>query len=143
MKSFIAVLSLVGMASAVDVVLYPSSNSTCSGSALVCAGIRPNVCCALSVSFESVALRNVPSNWALQARAYRDRCTGAGTALRTTVCSSVAGLGLTSVALTAAATTANKRAARSAECARPDTLVLADGTAYDLTGLSDGDFEHL
>ncbi|KLU91116.1 hypothetical protein MAPG_09639 [Magnaporthiopsis poae ATCC 64411] len=106
MKPFIPVLSLMGMASAVDVVLYPSSN-TCSGSALICAGIRPDVCCALNVSFQSVALRNVPNGWPLQATAYRGRCTG------------------------------------SAECVRPDTLLLADGTAYDLKGLSDVDFEHL
>ncbi|KAL8377854.1 hypothetical protein RB595_008506 [Gaeumannomyces hyphopodioides] len=143
MKSFVAVLSLLGMASAVDVAMYQTSS--CSAASLVCRGLNPDVCCTSGIAFASVALLDVPPSWQLVGRAYRGPCTGTGFALRSS-CNNVAGQDFTSVRITTAGISEKRAAgpaARSAKCARPDTLVLGDGTAYDLTGLGDGDFEHL
>ncbi|EJT70064.1 hypothetical protein GGTG_12237 [Gaeumannomyces tritici R3-111a-1] len=144
MKPFIAVLSLLGTASAVDVAMYQSSN--CKGGFLVCRGLSPHVCCASGIIFASAIPSNVPQGSVV--RAYKGICAGIspGPDLRPSICNDVTGYNFTSVmAITAGIS--KKRAAgpaaTPAECVRPDTLVLGDGTAYDLTGLSDGDFENL
>ncbi|KAG8162009.1 hypothetical protein KVR01_007774 [Diaporthe batatas] len=140
MKFSIAISSLVAAVSAVD--LYFHSNNDCGGSGVICRDANPNWCC--SGTGRSVAVRGIPSGWALQCRGY----SGAGCSTLMTIsgnngnpwiCNRSNGFQYTGVGYNFVG---RKRDESDPEyddsnCQRADVLVLADGTEYDLAGLEE------
>ncbi|KAK1656511.1 hypothetical protein BDP55DRAFT_109264 [Colletotrichum godetiae] len=147
-------VALAATASAIDIRAHTGDN--CAGGSVACTGINPNVCCSFSSSASSgrssIAVVAIPSNWRIRCEAY----TGGG-------CSFFGGQrdsgGATSVCLpytTRGDRTGgkywflNRKRAIDESCladqpdggeceasVKPDTLGLADGTDYDITGLTD------
>ncbi|CCF32666.1 hypothetical protein CH063_05006 [Colletotrichum higginsianum] len=153
-------LGLAATASAIDV--RGHYGGTCDGAYVGCANINPNVCCVISGSASSgrtsVSVAAIPGDWRIRTQAY----TGGG-------CSSLAGQldsnGNTFVCLSYSSRgdrtggqywfVGRKRAddnscpaeqpggGKCEAVAKPDTLGLADGTEYNITGLSDEKLQEL
>ncbi|KAK4220775.1 hypothetical protein QBC38DRAFT_378342 [Podospora fimiseda] len=150
MKFFAVLTSLVATASAIDLYLHTDNN--CGGSnALRCNGINPNTCCGVGANgspYQSVAARGIPTIWNVQLRGYRGgNCnileTISGNGGGTFICNRSNNFRYTGAGYNFVG---RKRAADTAvgeECQRPNALVLADGSEYDLTDLSDEEFKTL
>ncbi|KAK1702306.1 uncharacterized protein CLUP02_07094 [Colletotrichum lupini] len=151
---------LAATASAIDIRAHVGDN--CAGGSVACTNINPNVCCSFSSSASSgrssIAVAAIPSNWRIRTEAY----TGGG-------CSFFGGQrdsgGSTSVCLpytTRGDRTGgqywflNRKRAVDESCpteqpgagkceavVKPDTLGLADGTEYDIVGLTDEKLQEL
>jgi hypothetical protein len=141
MKFFATLLTLVAVASAID--LYGHSDTNCGGNYGVCSNMEPNRCCGASGG--SVAARGIPIGWRVEVRSYTGgACTnlaqiiGNG-ASQSFVC--VRGGFFTGVGYNFYGRKRDDGAVDQSECAKPDTLVLTDGTQYDLTGLADEEFD--
>jgi hypothetical protein len=139
---FLALLNLVAVASAID--LYAHGATNCQGGAGVCSNINPGVCCVGSGG--SVAARGIPLGWRIQLRAY----TGGGcTNLDRRVDSggAVNWLCIQGGFFTGQSYIFNGRKRDEdvqydeSECQKPDKLALPDGSLYDLTGLTDEEFD--
>ncbi|KAK3996593.1 hypothetical protein QBC44DRAFT_304100 [Cladorrhinum sp. PSN332] len=140
------ITSLRSSSSAID--LYLHTNNDCGGdNALRCSNINPNVCCGVNANgspYQSIAARGIPTFWNVQARGYD---AGQYSRLQTIsgnngdnwICNRSNGFRYTGAGYNFVG---RKRVdpAIGAECQRPNALVLADGTEYDLASLSDGDF---
>ncbi|KAK1993699.1 hypothetical protein LX36DRAFT_615465 [Colletotrichum falcatum] len=153
-------LGLAATASAIDIRCHIGDN--CAGSWVACVNINPNVCCSFSSSANSgrssVSVAAIPSNWRIRTEAY----TGGG-------CSYFGGQrdsgGSTDVCLpytTRGDRTGgkywflNRKIADDHSCpaeqpgagkceaeVKPDTLGLADGTEYNIAGLTDEKVQEL
>jgi hypothetical protein len=154
MKYLVALVSLVATASAID--LYLERNNDCGGgSALRCNGINPDTCCGTDASnspYQSIAVRGIPAGWNLQGRGYvGGRCNRLSTVSGNNggdwICNRSNGFRYTGAGWNFVGGRLGRRAepviGGRSECQRPDALVLADGTEYDLTSLNDDDFESL
>ncbi|KAL0936273.1 uncharacterized protein CTRU02_208488 [Colletotrichum truncatum] len=152
-------LALAATASAIDIRAYTGDN--CAGGYVACVNINPNVCCSFS-SVESsvrssIAMVAIPSSWNIRAESY----TGGG-------CKTSGGLGDSDGSATVCLPQktwgdrtggkywfpSRKRADLSCpadqpdagKCeavVKPDTLGLADGTEYNIAGLSDEEIQKL
>ncbi|KAF4986225.1 hypothetical protein FDECE_16060 [Fusarium decemcellulare] len=146
MKFLAAFVNLVATASAVD--LYLHQNNNCGDSSLRCNGIDPDRCCGTSSNsspYQSVAVRGIQGGWNVQCRGYDGGLcnrlqTVSGNNGNDWICNRSNGFRYTGVGYNFVG---KKRAASETECQRPDALVLADGTEYDLTSLNDDDFDSL
>lgn len=155
MKFLAALVSLVATASAVD--LYLERNNDCGGgNALRCNGINPNTCCGTNQSdspYQSIAVRGIPEGWNLQGRGYAGgNCarlmTVSGNNGNRWICNRsngfrYSGAGYNFVNLASRVKRDEPEVVKKSECQRPNALVLADGSEYDLTSLTDDDFENL
>lgn len=154
MKFLASLACLVASVSAID--LYFHTNNDCGGSnGLVCSNMNPNTCCGTSstTQFQSVALRGIPSGWNLQLRGYTNgNCnqlqTISGNNGNNWICNRsngfrYSGVGWNFIGKKRAEDSAAAAIESEADCQRPDILVLADGTEYDISGLSDDDFTSL
>ncbi|KAF5013634.1 hypothetical protein FDECE_361 [Fusarium decemcellulare] len=144
MKLSGAFLNLVAVASAID--LYAHSNGDCTGNAGVCSNMNPNVCCGGPGGGASVAARGIPIGWLVELRAYNGgdcnnlasvRGSGGG---QTFLC--IGGGFFTGIGYNFYGRKRDEPGNKSG-CHRPDTLVLSDGSKYDLSGLEDPEFEAL
>ncbi|AEO66350.1 uncharacterized protein THITE_33101 [Thermothielavioides terrestris NRRL 8126] len=117
-------LGLVTSASAIDVYFW--NGGDCSGSATVCTGINPNVCCAGTDN--TISFRGIPTNWHITGRGYNNGgCNNLAYQLDNN--------GQSWICL---------ESGNCTETVKPDTLVLADGvTKYDIVGLDDAKLEEL
>lgn len=138
-------LGLVASVSAIDA--YFHSSNDCSGAAAICTNLNPNICC--TGDSPTVAYRGVPTNWNINAQGYSNGGCGSPKWLaelrgQNWVCMSVNSRPNYTGTLYWFA--GRKRAENSA-CegeAKPDTLVLADGTTkYDIVGLDDAKVNEL
>ena len=138
-------LGFFASASAIDIYFHNSGD--CSGSASVCTGVNPNICC--TGDSPTVAYRGVPTNWHLNAQGF----SGGG-------CGDPKWLGdLNGVDWYCMSVNSrdhytgsyywfvSRRRAEETNCTesvKPDTLVLADGTTkYDIVGLDDAKVQEL
>ncbi|KAH7309217.1 hypothetical protein B0I35DRAFT_515522 [Stachybotrys elegans] len=146
MKFSAAFLSLASMASAID--LWSYSNRDCGGNAGVCRSINPNICCSTGGSSglgSSASAHGIPIGWLIELRAFTG---GDCTNLAATAGS---GGGQTSICIRGGFFTGmsynfygRKRGETvESDCQRPDTLVLTDGSEYDISGLDDETFSVL
>lgn len=146
MKYLTVLISLATAASAVD--LYLHTNNDCGGSSLRCNGFNPNDCCGIESNdspYQSIAVRGIPDGWALQGRGYD---AGGCSRLQTVsgnngnpwICNRSNGFRYTGAGYNFFS---QKRAEPKSECQRPETLILSDGTEYDMAGLDDNDFNTL
>ncbi|KAI9148464.1 hypothetical protein HJFPF1_12296 [Paramyrothecium foliicola] len=144
MKFFAAFINLVAVASAID--LYAHGSTDCSGNAGVCTNMPPNTCCVGSGG--SVAARGIPIGWHVELRAY----TGGGCRHLGPVIGS--GGAVNWLCARGGFWTGSgynfygrKRddsvEVDDSECIRPDTLLLADGSEYDLSVLNAEEFDIL
>ncbi|KPM41883.1 hypothetical protein AK830_g4665 [Neonectria ditissima] len=144
MKFLATLAHLVATASAVD--LYLHTNNNCGDSSLRCNNMNPNTCCGTDASnspYQSIAVRGVNSGWNLQGRGYDNgRCnrlqTISGNNGNDWICNRSNGFRYTGAGYNFVG---RKRAEPKSKCQRPNALVLADGTEYDLTDLSDDDYD--
>ncbi|EJT79319.1 hypothetical protein GGTG_04404 [Gaeumannomyces tritici R3-111a-1] len=155
-----ALLSLATTALAIDI--RGHANSNCGGGFRACTNINPNVCCVFSTSASSgllsVSIAAIPTSWRITGEAY----TGGG-------CSFLGGQwdsnGTPDICMPFSSRgdrtggrywfRSRKRAddrscpaeqAGVGKCeaaAKPDTLVLADGTKYSISGLADDKVEEM
>ncbi|SPQ25459.1 6e1f6bca-a2ff-4ab8-9397-fa392e43dd32 [Thermothielavioides terrestris] len=138
-------LGLVTSASAIDVYFW--NGGDCSGSATVCTGINPNVCCAGTDN--TISFRGIPTNWHITGRGYNNGgCNNLAYQLdnngQSWICLEVVSR---YIYTGASYFFPSRRRAESGNCTetvKPDTLVLADGvTKYDIVGLDDAKLEEL
>ncbi|KAM0237870.1 hypothetical protein ACHAP5_008878 [Fusarium lateritium] len=153
-------LTLAATASAVDVRAY--SNTGCNGGWVGCGGINPGVCCVFSNSASSgrlsVSVNAIPSSWRIRGEAN----TGGGC---TYLANQQDSNGNTDICMTYSSrgdrtggsyTFVGRKRADDQSCpaeqpgggkceasVKPNTLGLADGTKYDITGLTDEKVEEL
>ncbi|KAI0469795.1 hypothetical protein GGR56DRAFT_668436 [Xylariaceae sp. FL0804] len=143
--------SLFTTVSALDIYLHQNNN--CGDSSLRCNEASPGYCCGTSSNvspYESVTLRGIESGWNLQLTGYDG---GVCTNVQTTsgnngnpwICNRSNGFKYTGAQYAFVGSTKRGAAATGSNsaCRRPNALVLADGTEYDLSGLDDDDFENL
>ncbi|KAL8354336.1 hypothetical protein RB601_003953 [Gaeumannomyces tritici] len=155
-----ALLSLATTALAIDI--RGHANSNCGGGFRACTNINPNVCCVFSTSASSgllsVSIAAIPTSWRITGEAY----TGGG-------CSFLGGQwdsnGTPDICMPFSSRGdrtggrywfRNRKRADDRSCpaeqagvgkceaaAKPDTLVLADGTKYSISGLADDKVEEM
>ncbi|KAK4655979.1 hypothetical protein QC762_307225 [Podospora pseudocomata] len=150
MKFLATLLTLAASASAIDLYLHTDNN--CGGSnALRCNGINPNTCCGTNANgspYQSVAVRGIQQGWNIQCRGYDNgQCnrlqTISGNNGGNFICNRSNGFRYSGVGYNFIG---RKRAIDSPlkpECQRPNALVLEDGSEFDLTGLSEEEFDAL
>lgn len=144
MKLSSALASLVSVASALDLTLH--TDDTCGGTIIVCGHVNPGTCCSTGSdgSFRSVGARNSSSGPNGEFFAYsKPNCVSP-----TLVRGACSPPGEYRSASMRRPISSRKRAAESAVddesgCTRPDALILADGTQYDLSTLDDAEFDSL
>lgn len=149
MKFLAAFVSLVATASAVD--LYLHTNNDCGDGSLRCNGWNPNTCCGVDANpspYQSIAVRGIPSGWALQGRGYDGgRCnnlkTVSGNDGNDWICNRNNGFRYTGAGWNFASRKRAEPVAGPIKCQRPNAMVLADGTEYDLTTPNDDDFKSM
>ncbi|KAH7041417.1 uncharacterized protein B0I36DRAFT_392399 [Microdochium trichocladiopsis] len=152
--ALMAVATLASRAAAVDVGLMVDQN--CAGVAVFCTGVNPNTCCADGRDFWGAKLQYIPKEWNLELRAHRrdsslcgpiveiGESRGSVAMCRPSASKQVTGSGYSfrnwkredEVAETVGADT-------NGPCQRPDLLRLGDGTEYNLTELSDEQYNEV
>lgn len=143
MKFLSTLLSLFATASAID--LYMHGTSDCSGGSIVFTNKNPDICFGdWNAASRTIALRAIPRGWNVELRGYSG---GFCNTLRTVkgnnggnwICDGDNGVRFSGVGYNFVG---KKRAepepepSVGSECERPDALLLADGTKYDLSSLS-------
>ncbi|ETS88079.1 hypothetical protein PFICI_01907 [Pestalotiopsis fici W106-1] len=150
MKFLATLLSLAATASAID--LYLHTNNNCGDDSLRCNGLNPDTCCGFVTSsspYQSIAVRGIPSGWNLQGRGYDgNNCnrlqTVSGNNGNDWICNRSNGFRYTGAGYNFVGRKRAEGAGGAASnCQRPNALVLANGTEYDLTTLEDPEFEEL
>ncbi|OHE95782.1 hypothetical protein CORC01_08923 [Colletotrichum orchidophilum] len=149
---------LVGFAAAVSVSaidIQKHFGQNCGGNFRVCRGLNPNICC-VGATAESILFRYIPSNWRIECRGYdggdcRNRRATILSAGATSICMRSGGFLFTGAGY---GFVNRKRAPQEAgetctvdgelvegqpqKCEssqEPDTLVLVDGSEFNLVGL--------
>lgn len=142
-------LTLLNGVSAVDIWLNWSSTK-CSGSnSILCSGINPNTCCAISgrsgSPFASIDFREIPSGWDLNLRGHRGSQCGS-------VIESVASSGNTRVCLSrdpfggGGYGFRNKRSDITEKCTetvQPDVLTFSDGIQFNIKDMDTSSLEEM
>jgi len=147
-------LGLAATAFGIDIRAHTGDG--CAGSYVACVNINPNVCCSFSSSRSSgrssIAVVAIPTNWRIRARAYTEGgCSAFGgerdSGGSTTICLPYTTRGdrtggnywfLNRKRADDESCPAEQPGAGKCEAVvKPDTLGLADGTEYDITGLPD------
>ncbi|TLD21233.1 hypothetical protein PspLS_09301 [Pyricularia sp. CBS 133598] len=149
------IVSFAATVSAIDVRAYSADH--CGGGYVVCTNLNPNVCCPFGGSRASVGFAAVPRNWRIRGQAY----TGGG-------CSGGAGTEdsngndffcipyrtrgdrtggsywfLNRKRSIDETCPAEQSEGKCEAVAKPDAIGLADGTEYNITGLSDDKIDEL
>ncbi|EMD59961.1 hypothetical protein COCSADRAFT_193443 [Bipolaris sorokiniana ND90Pr] len=140
------ILALATAASAIDIEWFGESHCR-NGYGLRCQNINPNTCCSgqRSGGWAAVQFANIPNNWDVVSDAYdTENCRTLVNEFRSNGNSFVchgdnrhyksAGYHFFSKKRS---TYIDTRDASSKECVKPDTLFLADGTTYAISGLTD------
>ncbi|KXJ87898.1 hypothetical protein Micbo1qcDRAFT_178546 [Microdochium bolleyi] len=151
------VLALVAAATAIDVRFYSSGN--CGGSYTTCSGAKPGECCRGPAQRFSVEFAAIPKDWKIRGTSYNGHSPcrfpnqGADSAGRSSIClvsraeNNSARYEFISKkrgddgSLAQDGIPAAVEGAAEQKCIRPDTLVLEDGTAFDLTNLNEAAFD--
>lgn len=149
----IVTLAAAVSVSAIDIQKHFGQN--CGGNFRVCRAIDPNRCC-VGATAESVLFRYIPSNWRIETRGYdggdcRNRRATILSAGATSVCMRSGGFLFTGAGYgfvnrkrapqeageeTCAAGEGEGQEGQKCESSQePDTLVLVDGSEYNLVGL--------
>ncbi|WYZ42274.1 hypothetical protein EsH8_V_001169 [Colletotrichum jinshuiense] len=153
-------LTLAATASAIDIRAHVGDG--CVGSYTACVNINPNVCCSFSSSVSSgrssIAVVAIPSNWRIRTESYTGGgCAATGgrrdSAGSTTVCLPYITRGdrtggsyyfLSRKRANDESCPAEQPGAGKCEAVvKPDTLGLADGTEYNIAGLTDEKVQEL
>lgn len=154
MHFFQIVVGFAAAVSAIDLQWHYGQN--CGGNYIVCVGAEPNVCCGGGTA-ESLLFRYIPSSWRIECRGYTGgRCSNRASTIYSAGATSIcmrsgggfftgAGYGFVSRkrALDAdeTCTDAELELAADAQPQKckstqdPDTLVLVDGSEYNLVGV--------
>ncbi|KAI3556187.1 hypothetical protein CABS03_00806 [Colletotrichum abscissum] len=148
----ITTLAAAVSVSAIDIQKHFGQN--CGGNFRVCRAIDPNRCC-VGATAESVLFRYIPSNWRIETRGYdggdcRNRRATILSAGATSVCMRSGGFLFTGAGYgfvnrkrapqeageeTCAAAEGEGQEQKCESSQEPDTLVLVDGSEYNLVGL--------
>ncbi|KAF9871328.1 hypothetical protein CkaCkLH20_11249 [Colletotrichum karsti] len=161
MRFFQVLTGLIAAVSAIDIQKHFGQN--CGGNYRVCTGLNPNICC-VGATAESILFRYIPANWRIECRGYVDgdcktRRATIFSAGSTAVCMRSGGFLFTGAGY---GFVNRKRAPQADETCdpnelelvdgqtqkcessqEPDTLVLVDGSEYNLVGLEAEKLERL
>ncbi|KAI1073176.1 hypothetical protein LB507_010872 [Fusarium sp. FIESC RH6] len=154
MKFLAALAPFISTAAAVDGYLHTSPDCTVRsgpggfGSYLRCTNMRARTCCGIDTTdspYQSLAMRGIMDGFSLWATGYiGGNCTTiqafGGSNWNSQFCIYYSRFNFTGLDHSNGV---RKRAGDKKGCQRPDTLVLSDGTEYNLGGLNNHDFKNI